>query len=134
MLQQIEHGDFDPSDYKNQAQYELELMAKEQKELTQSWIAGPDSLRYALQKIERKYLKRHNKLMEDHHEEEVRLLKSLRARLIKEFGVDCWYETLDSDSELSLIGFYYSYKKIAHEKLHKQNKELELETNRNLSL
>ena len=68
--------------------------------------------------------------MEDHHAEEERLLRDLRSKLAKEFQIDCWHEALESDSEQSLIGFYYSYKKIAQ----KRYEELELEKDNDIPL
>ena len=43
LLQQIEHGDFDRSDYYKQAKDELRLLKEEQNKLTKSWKAGPES-------------------------------------------------------------------------------------------
>ncbi len=113
MLQQIEHGDFDPSDYYNQALQELELCKKEQNQLIKKWIAGPESLKYKLDEIERKYIKRYNKLLEDHYKEETRLLTALRNGLIAEFGVNCWDEALKADKDQDLLGLYKNYKKLA---------------------
>lgn len=113
LLQQIEHGDFDPSDYRRQAKHELHLLKQEQNKLIKSWIAGPESLKHKLDEIERKYIKRYNKLMEDDFEEERRLLRNLREGLIKEFEVDCWNESLHTDPNQDLIALYHNYKKLA---------------------
>jgi hypothetical protein len=123
LLQQIEHGDFDPSDYLRQAYNEKELCKKEQKKVISNWVAGPESLREKLHEIERKYIKRYNKLVEDHHEEENRLLRTLRQKLIIEFGIDCWEEALAADKDQDHVQFYHNYRKIANKKLQheKQN-------------
>lgn len=113
LLQQIEHGDFDPSDYRRQAKHELHLLKQEQNKLIKSWIAGPESLKHKLDEVERKYIKRYNKLMEDDFEEERRLLRNLREGLIKEFEVDCWNESLYTDPDQDLITLYHNYKKLA---------------------
>jgi hypothetical protein len=133
LLQQIEHGDYDPSDYYSQALDELRLCKMEQAKVTKSWSAGSDSLRDCLEKIERKYIKRYNKLMEDHYKEENRILNKLKEELKKEFVVDVWVEALKKDINQDLLGLYHNYKKIAYDKLQntdQQSKELELEQNR----
>ena len=113
LLQQIEHGDFDYSDYYRQALHEKRLCVQEQTKVTKAWIAGPDSLKERLEEIERKYIKRFNKLMEDHHKEETKLLHTLRERLMLEFGIDVWEEALTADWDQDLVKFYYNYKRIA---------------------
>lgn len=133
VLQQIEHGDYDPSDYYQQALEELRLCKIAQDKLTKSWIAGPESLQWQLDEIERKFIKRHNKLMEDHYNEENRLLSSLKKGLEAEFGVDHWAEALKADLKQDLIGLYKNYRKIAQTKK-KENEKLELEKNRELPL
>ncbi len=123
LLQQIEHGDFDPSDYYIQALDEMKLCKQEQAKVTGSWKAGADSLRHKLEEVERKYIKRHNKLMEDYHKDEMKILHKLKIELQKEFGVDVWNEALDIDPNQDLVKLYHNYKKTAYEKL-------ELEKNR----
>lgn len=113
LLQQIEHGDFDRSDYYKQAKDELRLLKEEQNKLTKSWKAGPESLKHKLEDIERKYIKRHNKLMEDDLAEEQRLLRHLKDSFVKEFGVDCWNESLHTNPDQNLITLYHTYKKLA---------------------
>ena len=134
VLQQIENGDYDPSDYYHQALHELELCKKDQNALTKKWLAGPESLKWELDEIERKYIKRYNKLMEDHYKEENRLLTNLRDGLIQEFGVNCWNEALKADINQDLIGLYNNYKKLAAKHYETESQKLELEKNRNVSL
>ena len=128
LLQQIEHGDFDYSDYHRQALHEKELCVLEQRKVTKSWIAGPDSLKERLEEIERKYIKRYNKLMEDHHKEETKLLHTLREKLILEFGMNVWDEVLTSDWEQDLVKFYYNYKRTALNIKHKNESARSKET------
>ena len=117
LLQQIEHGDYDASDYYNQALNEMKLCKQEQAKTTAAWMAGADSLQHKLDEIERKYIKRYNKLMEDHHKDEVRIIHKLKTELQKEFGMDVWAEALKKDVNQDLVRLYHNYKKLAHEKL-----------------
>ena len=113
LLQQIEHGDFDPSDYLRQAYLEKEYMAKEQDKVSKNWKASQESLREKLREITMKYNKRYNKLMEDFHQEEFRLLKKLREKLVVEFGVDIWDKVLELDIDQDHVQFYHNYRKAA---------------------
>lgn len=117
LLQQIEHGDFDHSDYLRQAKHELVLCKKEQKAVIAKWVAGPESLQEKLHEIERKYVKRYNKLMEDYHEEETRLLRLLKEKLILEFGIDVWDEAVAYDKDQDHVEFYWNYSKVAYKKI-----------------
>jgi len=115
LLQQIEHGDFDYSDYADQAKQELISCKKDQAALIKGWNAGPESLQYRLDEIQRKYVKRYNKLMEDHDNEEKRLLLNLREALHKEFGQDHWTKAL-SRCKSDLVCLYSEYRKLSKEK------------------
>lgn len=117
LLQQIENGDYDPSDYANQAKHERVLCKQEQAKVTKGWKGGPDSLAEELRVIEQKYAKRYKKLMEDYNAEESRLLLKLRNKLLSEFGVDCWEDALNADSEQDLVQFYHNYRKLAKIKI-----------------
>lgn len=117
LLQQIENGDYDPSDYQRQAYEEKERCKKEQKKTIDSWVASPESLQEKLKEIERKYNKRYNKLMEDYDNEENRLLQKLKKNLILEFGIDVWNEAIAVDKDQDHIQFYHNYKKITNKKL-----------------
>ena len=113
LLQQIEHGDFDFSDYRRQALYELELCEQEKAKIKVTWVGGEDSLNEKLLEVERKHNKRYKLLMEDYDDEENRLLINLKSRLISEFGIDCWTEALEKDPDQTLEQLYYNYQKIA---------------------
>lgn len=112
LLQQIEHGDYDYSDYSRQAQEELETCRQKVAELKAGWKYGPESLQDRVDEIERKYIKRYNKLMEDHDHEEFKLLNKLKESLIKQTKVDVWDSAVEVGSN-SLIDFYYKYVEIA---------------------
>lgn len=116
VLQQIEHGDYDYSDYSRQAQEELKTCQRELATIKSNWKFGPESLQDKLDEVERKYIKRHNKLMEDHDKEEHRLLISLKEALIKETKQDVWDEAINIDAD-SLTQFYYNYKNLTKQKL-----------------
>jgi len=113
LLQQIEHGDYDYSDYRRQALLELEWCKNEQEKIAAKWLGGPLSLQDKLDQVYRKYIKRYNRLMEDHDNLETKLLFSLKESLILEFGIDVWDQALDFDWEQDLKQFYHNYKTIA---------------------
>ena len=114
LLQKIEHGDYDYSDFYRQAKDELRLCKEEQAKVTKSWVASPESLREKLDEVERKYVKRHNRLMEDHLQTEHKLLTDLKQALIKEFDIDVWNQTVNC-CKGDLVALYWEYKKIANE-------------------
>lgn len=113
LLQQIEHGDFDYSEYRAQALEELVMCEEAKEQLASSWICGPDSLRDRLDEIDRKYIKRYNKLMQDHNREENKMLHELKTRLFSEFKVDVWDEALVEVAGGNLKDFYYTYRQLA---------------------
>ena len=112
LLQQIEHGDFDFSDYLRQAREELLRMKDAQQEITDKHKGGKESLQEKLDECERKYRKRHNKLMQDYEDEENRTILLLRESLIKQFGADVWDIALEQNTE-SLVEFYWKYQQLA---------------------
>lgn len=114
LLQQIEHGDFDHSDYLRQAREELLRMKDEQQDITDKHKGGKESLQEKLDECERKYRKRHNKLMQDYEDEENRTISLLRESLIKQFGADVWDAALEQNTE-SLVEFYWKYQQLAKE-------------------
>ena len=90
LLQQIEHGDYDLAPYLSDARTVMRRCEQEIVNLTKNWIAGPDSLRDRVHQVERKHIKRYNKLMEDFYVTELRTLSDLKLRLCVEFGMDVW--------------------------------------------
>jgi len=120
ILQQIEHGDFDHSDYERQAKEEmarckvaLETFCKEYK-----GINPEQDHRYL--EIERGYRKRYNKLMEDYYWDEGNRLVDFKQALEKHFGVDLWdkciNEAFKRDTE-DLTAIYFLYNEIANKQL-----------------
>ena len=114
LLQQIEHGDFDHSDYLRQAREELLRMKDEQQSISDSHKGGKESLQEKLDECERKYRKRHNKLMQDYEDEETRTIALLKESLIKQFGADVWDMAIEQNTD-SLVEFYWKYQQLAKE-------------------
>lgn len=132
LLQQIRNGDYDVSDYRRQAREEFDYMATELKKVIREWKGGSDSLKEKLNEVERKYIKRHNRLMKDYHEEENKRLHDLKEALEKEFGVDVFDKAVEQYGTETLEKFYFGYKKLAtHDE---KNLELELEQTTQVSL
>ena len=112
-LQQIRNGDYNVSDYRRQAQEEIVLMEAEIQKITNSWRGGKDSLKERTDEVERKYIKRFNRLIKDYHEEEIRLILSLKESLEKEFGINVFDEAVEQYGTGTLEEFYFGYKKLA---------------------
>jgi len=112
LLQQIEHGDFDYSEYRAQALEELAMCKRDMLKLVTTWKYGKGSLDEKLDELERKYIKRHNKLMQDHDREENKMLHELKESLIKEFGTDVWDEALEQVDGGNLKDLYYTYRQL----------------------
>lgn len=117
LLQQILHGDFDHSDFLRQAREELVFAEQEKAKVISKWVASPEALSYKLDEVDRKYIKRHNKLMEDYDREEFTMLFGLRASLLKEFEIDCWDEALNLTEEGTILDLYKNYDKLARKKI-----------------
>lgn len=115
LLQQIEHGDYNYSDYSSQAREELPIAQTRINKLKQSHRGGPESLKEESDKIVRMAYVRINRLMQDHHEEEGRMLGMLRDSLLKEFKVDVWEEALEKVGEGDLKDLYYTYELLARQ-------------------
>ena len=116
LLQQIDHGDFDHSDLKRQAEEELVRCDKDLKQFIKTTHGSEPTKDSRYLDIERKYRKRYNKLMEDYHNEEVRLLLELRSCLIREFEVDVWDEVLQEAFKRDSTGardFYFLYSELS---------------------
>ena len=88
LLAKIQNGDFEYPDQFEWAKYELHYMQEELDEFINEYQGNDpkeDSRYYHIQK---RYMKRHNKLMEDAHNTELRHLEELAEGLSKEFKVD----------------------------------------------
>ena len=116
LLQQIEHGDFNYSDYSRQAKLEPQYLDERVAKLKATHKGGIESLREKVDEYERMSAARINRLMADHHDEESKLLFLLKDGLIKEFGVDLWDRTLKKVGDGDLKDLYYTYQSLAEKK------------------
>lgn len=114
LLQQIEHGDYDLAPYLSDARNVMKRCDQEIVKLTHTWIAGPDSLRDRIHQIERKHIKRYNKLMEDFYSTELRTLADLKLRLCVEFGMDMWDIAIER-CKGDLKDLYFTYQDTAEQ-------------------
>lgn len=120
ILQQIDHGDFDHSDLKRQAEEELVRCEKDLKQFIKNYKGNDPKQDSRYLDIERKYRKRYNKLMEDYHDEEIRLLLDLRAGLVRHFEVDVWDQVLQEAFKRETTGardFYFLYSQLSEKQL-----------------
>ena len=88
LLARIQNGDFEYPQMFEWAKYELHYMQEEIDKFVNEYQGNDpkeDSRYYDIQK---RYMKRHNKLMEDAHNTELRHLEELAEGLSKEFKVD----------------------------------------------
>jgi len=122
LLQQIENGDFELSDYKRQADNELVLRDNEKQKIKDKWVASQESLEHKLYQVDFAYQKRYNRLYKDFAADEQRVLDKLRRRLVSEFGIDVWFEALNYPNELSTEEFYHIYKQLANEQTGKSTR------------
>lgn len=113
LLQQIEHGDYEYSDYNKQAQEELPIAHERIEKLKLKHKGGEESLKEESEKILRMAHVRINRLKQDHHEEENRMLGMLRDSLLKEFKIDLWDKALEEVGEGDLKDLYYTYELLA---------------------
>ncbi len=123
VLQQIRHGDYDHSDYKRQADEELQRCEKELQAFTSSYKGDYPKQDRRYLDIERGYRKRYNKLMDDYHWEEANMLTNLRIALVREFGVDMWEEVMTKALRLDISNtesLFFLYNKMCQEQLTQQ--------------
>jgi hypothetical protein len=120
LLQQIEHGDFDHSDFKRQAEDELKRCQKDLDTFVKNYKGNSPKEDSRYLDIERKYRKRYNKLMEDYHWEEMSMLIDLKQALIKEFEVDVWDDVMNEAMKRDISGgvsLYFLYSEISEKQL-----------------
>ena len=88
LLARIQNGDFEYPKLFDWAKYELHYMQEELDNFVNEYQGNDpkEDSRYYL--IQKRYMKRHNKLMEDAHNTELRHLEELAEGLSKEFKVD----------------------------------------------
>jgi len=88
LLARIQNGDFEYPELFEWAKYELHYMQDELDEFVRNYKGNEDpSTDYLYFDIQKRYMKRHNKLIEDANEVELRHLMSLTEALAKEFKV-----------------------------------------------
>ena len=88
LLARIQNGDFEYPELFEWAKYELYYMQDELDEFVRNYQGNEDpSTDYLYCDIQKRYMKRHNKLIEDAHEVELRHLMSLTEALAKEYKV-----------------------------------------------
>tara|TARA_R110000868_G_C10588154_1_gene739341 strand:- start:16 stop:486 length:471 start_codon:yes stop_codon:yes gene_type:complete len=124
LLQQIEHGDFDESDYKRQANEEFKKRDKELAAFRESYQGKDPKEDYRYSHIERKYRKRYNLLMKDYDWEEGCILFDLKNALIEYFEIDVWDKVLAESFKQDISGaksFYFLYSTVSKEQLLKTN-------------
>jgi hypothetical protein len=119
IIQQIEHGDFDHSDYERQAKEELAMCERDLQAFCKAYQGTDPEQDHRYLDIKRKYRKRYNKLMEDYYWDESNRLADFRQALIKHFEIDLWEECVteafkqDTDGAKS---FFYLYSKLIRNK------------------
>ncbi len=89
------------------------MCEKDKLQLISNWKFGRESLQERVDELDRKYIKRYNKLMQDHDREENKMLHELKESLVKEFGIDIWDEALDQVDGGNLKDLYYTYRQLS---------------------
>lgn len=123
VLQQIRHGDYDHSDYKRQADEELQRCEKELQAFVSAYKGNDPKQDHRYLEIERSYRKRYNKLIEDYYWEEANMLTNLRTSLASEYGVDMWEEVMTEALRLDISdteSLFFLYNKMCQEQLTQQ--------------
>ena len=85
LLARIQNGDFECPKLFDWAKYELHYMQDELDEFINEYKGNDPTEDMRYHDIQKRYMKRHNKLMEDAHEVELRHLDGLAEELSKEF-------------------------------------------------
>ena len=85
LLARIQNGDFEYPDQFEWAKYELHYMQDELDKFINEYQGDDYREDFRYHDIQKRYMKRHNKLIEDAHEIELRHLHGLEDELVKEF-------------------------------------------------
>ena len=88
LLARIQNGDFEYPKLFDWAKYELHYMQEELDNFVNEYQGNDPKEDMRYHDIQKRYMKRHNKLMEDAHNTELRHLEELAKALSKEFKVD----------------------------------------------
>ena len=87
LLARIQNGDFEYPDQFEWAKYELHYMQDEIDQFVNEYQGNDPKEDHRYYDIQKRYMKRHNKLIEDAHEVELRHLHGLEDELVKEFDI-----------------------------------------------
>ena len=87
LLARIQNGDFEYPDQFEWAEYELHYMQDELDKFINEYQGNDPKEDFRYYDIQKRYMKRHNKLKEDAHEVELRHLNGLVDELVKEFTI-----------------------------------------------
>ena len=87
LLARIQNGDFEYPDQFEWAKYELHYMQDEIDKFINEYQGNDPKEDHRYYDIQKRYMKRHNKLIEDAHEVELRHLHGLEDELVKEFDI-----------------------------------------------
>ena len=87
LLARIQNGDFEYPDQFEWAKYELHYMQDEIDKFVNEYQGNDPKEDHRYYDIQKRYMKRHNKLIEDAHEVELRHLHGLEDELVKEFDI-----------------------------------------------
>ena len=124
LLARIQNGDFEYSELFEWAKYELHYMQDELDEFIKEYKGNNPKKDHRYIDIQRRYIKRYNKLLEDAHEVEYRHLISLVKELAREFTITkdevkaIMEEFGDTTESLYLhIASLYDFRKPTKEKL-----------------
>ena len=88
LLARIQNGDFEYPKLFDWAKYELHYMQEELDNFVNEYQGNDPKEDMRYHDIQKRYMKRHNKLFEDAHNTELRHLEELAEGLSKEFKVD----------------------------------------------
>jgi len=121
LIDKIKHGDFEYSQYYDEAQEELQTIERIKEEQTERGkrlgLRGV-TIDENIRKETDQYHRRYTRLMNDHNEEEDRLLNELKISLKQEFGNHWEYlykKWIDGKlGDLSVEELYYEYQKLSN--------------------
>ena len=123
LLARIQNGDFECPKLFDWAKYELHYMQDELNEFINEYKGNDPTEDMRYYDIQKRYMKRHNKLKEDAHEVELRHLYGLVNELVKEFIItkeevnEIMEEFGDTTESLYLyIASNYDFRKLTKQK------------------
>jgi hypothetical protein len=115
LLLRIENGDFELSQYWDEANLELDTkqrLTEFEEERGKQLGLRYETVRQNVFNATDQYQRRYNRLFKDFTEDEDRMLDDLRESLKKEFGKDMWDKCMERQrGKGRVIDIYYWYKK-----------------------